>query len=369
MRKYISLLLGMALIALAFLAFKKLANSKKAKRHIPEKTVKKVITQSVKNRTIPIDITSSGVLKAKKRIDLFTEVQGIVTQTYKEFKPGVFFHKGETLLRINSDEFRANLQALKSNFFSVLTAMMPDLQLDFPDIYPKWKAYLANFDMHKPVPKLPEMTSEKEKYFITGRKVLSSYYNVKNAEVRLGKYRLKAPFSGVLSETFVNSGTLVRPGQRLGSFVNTEVFELPVNVNTQYMHLLEKGKKVTVFNNEYSKQWSGIISRINPVVDANSQSVKAYITLRGKDLHEGMYLEAKLPAKAVKNALEINRKLIVDDDKVFVVHDSLLKLQNIHPVFFKEKTAVITGLEDGVKLLKEPLPGAFDGMQVQVINN
>jgi multidrug efflux pump subunit AcrA (membrane-fusion protein) len=366
MRQYISIILGIVLIAGAVMGYKKLANSKKVKKRIVKKVIKVVQTQEVNNTTIPLVITTSGTLKAKDKIDLFTEVQGILLKGSKDFKAGTYFSKGETILRINSEEFSANLRSQKSNFYSVLTAMMPDLQLDFPDAYPKWKTYLANFDMQKSLGKLPETSSDKEKYFITGRKVLSTYYSVKNAEARLSKYHIRTPFSGVLSDAMVNRGALIRPGQKLGTFVNTSIYELEVNINTQYGNLLQKGEKVILSNLEHTKEWTGIVSRINPIVDVNTQTLKVYITLRDKSLKEGMYLEARLPVKSISGAFEVARKLLVEDTKLFVVNDSILNLQNITPVFFNEKTVVVKGLKNGQKLVKEPVPGAYEGMVVKI---
>ncbi len=366
MRKYISVLLGILLIAGAFMGYKKLANSKKEKKHLVKKNVKNAQTEVVENSTIPLAITTSGTLKAKDKIDLFTEVQGIIIRGNKSFKAGTYFSKGETMLRINSEEFSANLRAQKSNFYSVLTAMMPDLQLDFPDVYPKWQNYLSNFDMQKGLAKLPETTSDKEKYFITGRKVLSSYYSVKNAEARLSKYRITAPFSGVLSNAMVNAGTLIRPGQKLGTLVNTSAYELEVNINTQYSDLLEKGKQVSLQNLEHTKEWTGIVSRINPIIDASTQTLKVYITLKDKNLREGMYLEANLPVKSITDAYEVQRKLLVEDTKLFIVKDSILSLQTINPVFFTEKTVVVKGLVNGQLVVKKSIPGAYEGMKVTI---
>jgi len=213
------------------------------------------------------------------------------------------------------------------------------------------------------------MSSDKEKYFVTGRKVLSSYYGVKNAEARLSKYTIRAPFSGVLSSTMVNTGSLIRPGQKMGTFVNTTTYELEVNINTQYGNLLQKGKKVNLQNIEHTKEYTGIVSRINPIVDVSTQTLKVYITLRDKTLKEGMYLEANLPVKSVENAFEVARNLVVNDTNLFVVQDTVLSLQIINPVFINEKTVIVQGLENGQKVLKQPIPGAYEGMTVKVKSN
>lgn len=364
MRKYISIVLAVLLIVIAVMIFKKLANKKKKKPTKIEKIIKIAQTKKVENKTIPLHITTSGTLKAKNKIDLFTEVQGIVLGSSKRFKEGTFFNKGETILRINSEEFAANLRAQKSNFYSVLTAMMPDLQLDFPEVYPKWKSYLANFDMQKSLPPLPQMQSDKEKYFITGRKVLTTYYSVKNAEARLSKFSVKAPFSGVLSQVMVNQGTLIRPGQKLGTFVNTFSYELEVNINTEYANFLQKGKRVALHNLENTQTFTGVVTRINPIVDTASQSIKLYIEVKDKSLREGMYLEADVSVKAVEQAFQLSRKLLVEETYLYVIQDSVLHLQAITPVFFTHKDVIVRGLKDGQDVLISPVPGAYEGMQV-----
>jgi len=365
MRKYISVLIAIILLVGTVAIFKKMQNGKKNKKEPVKKMLKTAKITTVQNKTIPLVITTSGTLKAKDKIDLFTEVQGVLLRGAKAFKPGTYFSKGETMLRVNSEEFTANLRAQKSNFYSVLTAMMPDLQLDFPDVYPKWQTYLANFDMQKRLVKLPDTNSDKEQYFITGRKVLSSYYSVKNAEARLSKYNIVAPFSGVLSNAMVTSGSLIRPGQKLGTFVNTSAYELEVGINSQYSELLQKGKKVSLQNLEHTKNWQGIVSRINPIINASTQTLKVYITLKDKELKEGMYLEASFSVKAIEQAVEVPRNLLVDDTNLYIVQDSILSLQSIIPVFFNEKTVVVKGLEDGQMLIKEAVPGAYEGMLIK----
>ena len=116
---------------------------------------------------------------------------------------------------------------------------MPDLRLDYPDAFEKWQQYLAKLDMSNSTPDLPETTKDNEKYFITGKGIYSSYYNVKSLEQRLSKYSIRAPFSGVLTNADVTKGTLIRSGQKLGEFIQTGIYETEVSVNTSYLNTLK----------------------------------------------------------------------------------------------------------------------------------
>jgi hypothetical protein len=71
-------------------------------------------------------------------------------------------------------------------------------------------------------------------------------------------------------------------------------------------------------------------------------------------------------AKAEKNAYEMPRQLLVNNESVYVFKDSIIDLVKINPVFFTNKTVVIKGLEDGTSVLSRSVPGAYPGMKVTV---
>lgn len=328
--------------------------------------MKTVFTEVVKNGTVPIVVSANGNLNAKQRVELYAEVQGVFKRGSKLFKEGQSFRAGETIIRIDASEYAASVQSTKSNLYNELTSIMPDLRLDYPEYYPKWQTYLNNFDMAKSTPALPDMTSEKERFFISGRGILTSYYNVKNLEQRLSKYRIGAPFTGILTEASVTEGSLVRAGQKLGEFINPGVYELEVSVSKTYTDLLKVGESVKLSTLDQSKAYTGKVSRINGRVDQATQTIKAYIEVSDATLREGMYLEAYLDARKEDNAIEIDRNLLMEGDRIFVVKDSVLDVINVKPVYFSDKRVVLKDVPNGVTIMSKPLIGAYTGMAVKV---
>ena len=369
MRKIISIALGILLLVGALFVAKYLIDNKKKPKPKFDKIVKIVFVEEVKNKEIPIIITTSGNLVAKHKIDLYAEVQGVLKPSSREFKAGTSYNTGETFLQINNDEFYANLQSQKSNFYNNITSIMPDIHLDYPDDYKKWQTYLNSLDINKSTPELPQINSEKEKYFISGRGINTAYYNVKNLEVKLSKYNLKAPYKGVLTEALVTPGSLVRVGQKLGEFIDPSVFEMEVSVNAEFADLLKVGNAVALQNLEKTKTYTGKVIRINGKVDATSQTIKAFIQVAHEDLREGTYLEANLTARSVKDAIEVSRKLLVDNKQLYVVRDSILDLIDVNPVYFSAESAIIKGIVNGTLILSKPTPGAYDGMQVKIFED
>ena len=365
-RKIVLSVLGILLIIASIYGAIAIVNSKNTPKPRPDKVVKTVFVETVKNGTIDIVVPANGNLKAKRRVELYAEVQGVFNAGNKLFRAGQKYSSGETIIRINASEYAASVQSAKSNLYNQITSIMPDLRLDYPDFFDKWQRYLNGFDMAKSTPKLPEMTSDKEKYFISGRGILTSYYNVKNLEQRLSKYRIAAPFNGVLTEALVTEGTLIRSGQKLGEFINTDVYELEVAVSKTYSDLLKLGETVELIDLDGAKKYTGTVSRINGNVDQASQTIKAFIEVKDENLKEGMYLEANLSAKKETDAIEVDRGLLREDDKIFVVRDSILDLIDVKPVYFSNKKVVLKNVPDGLTIVSKPVVGAYAGMLVKI---
>ncbi|MFT7451985.1 MAG: membrane fusion protein (multidrug efflux system) [Patescibacteria group bacterium] len=365
MRKIILFFLGAILIIGAFFAANKIIESNKKVRPIAPKIVKTVFAESVTNGIIPITIPANGTLVAKNRLELYAEVQGVFRSSAHDFKAGQNYRRGETLLSIDASEYYASVQAAKSDFLNLVTSIMPDLRLDYPEAFPSWQAYLNNFDFKKSVPLLPAISSEKVKYFITGRGIFSSYYSVKNLEQRLGKYRITAPFSGILTEALVTKGSLIRQGQKLGEYIDPSVYELELSIEKAFSDLMKLGEKVTLTAMDSEKEYLSKVTRINGKIDQATQTIKVFVEVRGADLKEGMYLEARLSAKSEDNAIEISRKLLVNETQVFVLRDTILDIIEVEPVHFSDKTVILKGVPDGTRILSKPVSGAYAGMLVK----
>ncbi|TXE16594.1 HlyD family efflux transporter periplasmic adaptor subunit [Psychroserpens burtonensis] len=365
MRNIILSTLGVVLIIGAIYIGNNIANNKKKKRPVLEKVIKTVFTDTVKNGKVQIVIPANGSLMAKRRVELYAEVQGVFRTSGKLFKPGQEYRQGETLIRIDASEYYASVQSSKSNLYNSIAAIMPDLRLDFPEVFSKWQSYLNGFDLNKTTPKLPDMTSEKENYFITGRGIISNYYNVKNLEQRLEKYNIRAPFSGILIEALVTEGSLIRNGQKLGEYIDPTVYEMEVALSKTYASLLEVGESVALSNIEHTETFSGIVSRVNGSIDPTTQTITAFIEVKNETLKEGMYLEASVNAKEENNVIEISRNLFLDTEQIFVVRDSVLDLIDVKPVYFSDSKVVLRDVPDGAVILSKPVPGAYAGMLVK----
>ena len=365
MNRTVTVGLAFILLIVLALASSRIGGSKKpAERKPVEKVIKQVKSIPVKNESLTTKLEVTGRLLANQKVELFAEVGGTLLPNGNRFKEGNFFKKGQTLLQIDNEEQKLNLLAQKSGLMNQITLMLPDLKSDYSESFPAWEAYLNQMDVNAPLKDLPKPVSDQEKYFISARNLYNLFYTIQSQEKRMEKYTISAPFNGALASTSITEGTVVRIGQKLGDFMNTWSYELEAAVNEEDVDLLRPGSQVTLKSDNSDETWKGTIARISKVVDPATQTVKVFIRTSGKGLKEGMYLTGTVNGRKVDNAFEVSRNLIVDQNKVFIIEDSALKLVEIDPVHLTTETAIVKGLDDSVVLLGESVAGGYEGMQV-----
>lgn len=351
------------LIATVF-AFKLISEGKSRVPKNTKKSDKVAMFNVVKNTQQPLVIQASGQLKSKHTYDIYSEVTGVLKDGRKEFRTGTRYRKGEIMIKVDDSEVRAQLFSQRSDFQNLITNVISDIKIEFPDEFTKWETYLNEFEIEKSLKPLPELSSTKEKYFITGKKIYTQYYAIKNLEARHLKYNLKAPFNGVVTQTSIKPGGLVRSGQKMGVYSNMDVFELEVSVKASEAKYINTGDEVDIFSSDKTNVWKGKVVRINGAIDTNSQTVSVFIETKGDGLKDGMYLSVNLKSKPIDRAILIPRSLLHNNLFVYLVEDSILVETKINPVKYNEKTVVVDNIQDGAKLVSRNISGSFPGMRV-----
>ena len=82
-----------------------------------------------------------------------------------------------------------------------------------------------------------------------------------------------------------------------------------------------------------------------------------------------MYLEASLDAKQESDAIEIDRTLLLENDQIFIVRDSILDIIDVKPVYFSDKKVVVKEVPEGTSIITKPVVGAYAGMQVKIFED
>ena len=366
-RYIVGTIAGLLVMGIAWMGASRISGMKKAppKRAV-EITYKDVRVKPVVNSAIPTTLNVQGQLTAYQKIGIYSEVGGTLIESSRPFKRGTYFPKGSVLARIDAEEARLNLLSQRSDLMNAITAVMPDLKIDYPEEFANWERYLMNFNPEQSTPQLPRTSSDRAKLFIASRNLARQYYAIKSAEERLSKYVITAPFSGVLTQAAINSGAVVRVGQQLGELMNAAVYELEATVATADLKYIARGDKVSLSSDDVSGSWTGTVSRIASQVDPGTQTVSVFIRVDGKNLREGMYLRGEVRTDPIADAVAIPRSMLVDQGGVYVVRDTVLAIQPVELIKVDGETAIVRGIPDGTPLVQGTVGGAYEGMRVNV---
>ncbi len=363
----ISLIAALLILAGGFGINKWLAAQKtEPPRKSAERGSVKVQVSAVQNGAVQAEVPITGRLRARQKIELFAEVSGRLERGDKPFQEGVFFQQGEVLLRLEHRDQELQLIAQRSAFHSQILRLIPDLKIDYASEAPAWEQYVQRFDAARPLPNLPELSSDKARNFLALNQIFNQYYSITAAEALLAKYTIRAPFNGVISSGKLDPGNLIRVGTRLGEFLSPGRYELEASIAQTDLAYVKAGQSVELSEGPGQATHTGIIERISPVLDAGTQTVKVYVQVSGQGLREGLYLSGMILGSSVDDAYAIDRSLLRDDGSVWVVQDeALLPRQTEHLFSFGQKVAV-RGLNNGDQLVVQRLAGAYAGMPVRL---
>jgi len=363
----ITFLMAILIVVTGIIISGVLSNQKKPmRRNNGGSKIPPVKTLTVKNSYINTNFDIGGHLTAFDKVDLYAEVSGILKETPTRFKEGVRFAKGDVLIKIDDSVFKNQVLAQKSSLLNQLTLLLPDLSIDFPESAKTWQNYLHEFDIEKTIPPLPSPASDQERYYIASRNIYNQYYLIKSQEATLAKYTISAPYDGIVTESNINPGTLVRMGQKLGEFTNTELYELEAFAGIYEVRFLKVGDPVTLTTEDAEGEFKGTIQRINQVIDPKSQTIKVYILTRDKRLKDGMYCTASVTTEKINNAFRIPRNLLIGTDKLYSLNpDSTLSLIHVSIAADDDESVVVQNLSEGTLLLGQPLMNIYEGMKIE----
>src|SRR6056300_1464906 len=334
-----------------------------------DKTAPMVNVFTASPDTVGLGLELYGKLNAINRVDVLAEVSGSFVGGTRDFLEGKSFRRGEIMIQLDNSEAKANVMSLKGNFINSVLAILPDIKMDYPEDYARFESYYNGLSLSSTLPALPEAAGTLEKFLIA-RGIQSAYYQVKSAEERLAKFSIRAPFDGVVAVANVKRGNLVSPGRALGTFVGSGTFEIKSAVTLAYADDLSVGQSVRFTSPDIEGNWTGRIDRISPIVDGASQSINVIATVQGKELREGMYLTGTIEGLTVENAMRVPSYVVFDNEYVYTVeNDSVLQKQKIHVVEWLDDSIIITGIEEGTKLVDSPTLKAAAGTIVNAIGN
>jgi multidrug efflux pump subunit AcrA (membrane-fusion protein) len=353
------------------------SSNKQANRREITQDIRKVETQFIEHRNVPIIIEGNGTIEAQKTVDIVSEVQGIITYAKNDMKSGTYVKKGEVICKIDPRLAENVYQSQYAEFMRVLTLFLAFTNVESEELYEKWSNYYNELDINEPLKELPEITDQREKNQAISNNVFTQYYAVKNAEITLSKHIIKAPFSGYLTSNGIVKDSYINYGQKLASLQNVTDIEISVPLLLEDAKWIDFSKNPTVKvyweNNEDSWVYGKIFRKENQL-NPNSQSINVYVTLKNNSLNHflfpGNYVTVHIEGVTVPNVAKIPRYIVDNESNLYFVDDSSkLGRTKVNVLSVQGDTVLIEKtLPDSTKIITSILQKPLVGMKIEDVN-
>ena len=352
------------LILICALIIKNQIKDEKVEVSDEKKTPSTVECSPVKLKKISPIIDFSGRINSVNKINIISEVNGVSEIYNSKFEVGEEFKKGEVLISIKDDDIELELKSIKSQFLALLVQVLPDIKMDFPSLGNKFQTYVNNFRLDGKISNLPSVKNSKQRNFLSSRQVFANYYTIKALENKLDKFKIKAPFDGIVTKTLIDIGSNIIVGQPLGEFINPNNYEISTSVSVKESKLITVGNRVVISSDDLIDQVGGVVKRVGNHINELTQSIDVFVSINGDDLKDGMYGSGKILCDTISGVYKVERAKISQENSIYLLEDKTLRLKSIDIIVFQDDSVIIKGVNNNECIVNQYRHYFHDGMQI-----
>ena len=269
-------------------------------------------------------IELQGNVKTKQNVLVYPEMPGILNKVY--VKEGQKVKKDQILATIDDGGLSQQLLLLKSNEQLAKTTFERQKRL--------WDQQIGS-----------------EIQYLQAK---TSYDSQKNAtkqlKKQLGKFTIRAPFSGIIDDVFKEKGTVVAPGPgaELFRIINLSNMYIETDVPESYISSIKKNKMVEVNFPILGRSYDSSIRQVGNFINPSNRTFRIEVGIPNLDGEIKPNLTAKLRLNdySNSNAILIPQSIISENAKgqqfIYVVKDNKEKNQ-----VYAERLVIETGKTNG----------------------
>jgi membrane fusion protein (multidrug efflux system) len=300
-----------------------------------------------------------GTVRAYESITVTVKGSGIVEEI--SFQEGQKVKLGDVLLRLDSDERRADIEQAKAE--SRRAAAQRDelkLRLDRAVALSRTGAGTG-----AQVDDLAAQVKTLESA------MASAEARRKGAEARLEDLIVRAPFAGRLGTRSVSVGAYVSPGMRITTLDDLSRVRLDFAVPENVLDSLKVGQTVRAISAAFGQRsFEGKVAIIDPRVDPVTRSVRLTAEFDNPDeaLKPGMFLSVALEVTVKNDAVVVPEEAIVGEGLrhlIFVVKDNLVERRVVRIGQRQEgRVEIVEGLKPGETIVVRGVQRVRPGLAV-----
>lgn len=349
---------------------------------VPVFTPPGVRVEAVTLRDVPFSVTSQGTVRPRTESQLVTEIAGRVTSIAPSFAEGGFFESGDVLVTVDPFDYQQAVVSARSQLAQARLRLAQE-EAEAEVAIREWDA-LGRGD--------PRALTLREPHLEDARaSVAGAEASLERAERDLERAEIVAPYAGRIRQKNVDIGQFVRVGDAVATIYAVDSAEVRLPLPDEQLAYLDlplsyRGgsdqpqPRVTLratFAGE-AHEWQGRIVRTESEIDPVSRMVHAVAEVldpyapgpnrRRPPLAVGMYVEAEIAGRTVRNVAVVPRAALRGRDRVLVV-DAGDRLSFREIDILRATTDAIyvrSGLAEGELVVVSPLDTPTEGMRVQL---
>ncbi|HEY6946947.1 MAG TPA: efflux RND transporter periplasmic adaptor subunit [Candidatus Acidoferrum sp.] len=347
------------------------SNERRIEAAAPE-TVSNVPIIVAQKSTVPDWLEAVGTVRAAQTSQLASQIMGNIVAV--QAHEGERVESGQVLVTIDDTQQRAAVEQATAAQLAAqkdVTAAESELALAqstlkrYQQLYEKKSVSPQEFDEIKTRAQSAEARRDMARAALAQADAALS-----QARTSMGYTRIRAPFTGIVTERKADPGTLASPGMPILTIEDTRNYRLEVTVDESDVRLVHLGQSAPANIDALgSAEITGKVVQIVPAADPGSRSFLVKIELP-KDVHlrSGLFGRAQF-ARGERSALLLPRSAVVERGQLQGVYilDSE-QLAGLHYVTLGrisgQQVEVLSGLEGGEKVIAAPGERELGGKRI-----
>lgn len=323
------IIISIAFISLIGLTASCSKNKEKATDELP------VISVTI-NETAPSSsvkyIRASGKTEAESSANISTRMMGYITSV--KVKTGQTVNKGQLLATISSNDLQAQ-KAQADAGVNQATAFYNSAKKDYD-------RFVALFSQNSASQKEMDDIATRFEMATSG---LEAAKQMKNEVMAQFSYtNITAPFSGIVTGTFVKEGDMANPGMPLISVEGTSKLQAVVMVSESEISHIKNGIAATVNIKSLDKTITGKVNEISTSAQNTGGQYIVKIDLdKTENILSGMFVNAVFPMEETE--VKTSNKLVLIPQEAIIIQGQLKGIYVIND----DNTAILRWLRLGKK--------------------
>ena len=356
----------------------------------PAESPLSVKVASAKRGDLIMKLKSPGEAVTNLQVDMKAEVSGIINKIH--VKESQHVKKGDLLLELDDREHRLTLERLEAARLSTLSELLLEKKFDSaaqdseegnPQSSQKaeadyqkaselfQKGLISQEEFEKVAKQIEfaqiESGELKDKIMEATKGLTQAEVQVKVQRLTLEKTKVRAPFSGVITNIQVAPQEHVGAAQALFTLVNIDRIQVHAKVLESEVGKMRIGREVDLRFSAYPDRiFKGEVKAISPIINPEDKTCNVIIGVQNPDenIKPGMHAEVEIAAEIYQERLLVPQDAVLTRGGrklVFSVEDGLAKWIYITIGLENEDYAEVLPNEDGTIGVEPDMQLIVDG--------